>query len=798
MGILFIISVFPLGMTKVGYAASLNSIMVEVNTYGTDIPTDNNNYFRRKHEHDYQLALNEMAEAYRKKDPEAYKKAHESAKHSWRAWRAGEVGLEFPHEFNPPEPSSFYNNAMAKYAGGGACWFCPIFQVIFVSIGRVSESLAVQMSWKLVQLMGAMLLFVILFKVGKMLLRLQPQHIENFMDDFIKPIGAVMIASSLLLVGMPDKVDETAEGSTNVYSYLLIPMMDASFAISDMILDSTEQNAYSAVEVQRSGSGTTVSESKCAAGAVAAGVFSEEMDGRFLCWLRSLSSSLMRGIVIGQAFVFGAFDVSFDDLWSFFWDEGKFYARLLMFVGGLIMVISYFIVFISFPFKIIDTLLRLGFVLALTPLWVCFWAFKSLRSYTKTAMNIFVSSCLFFVFMGIIVSFVIHLMNTSLAGDQMLRVTEHLSRNEFNDAALALNFTGQRFFIIICCGIISWSVIGTASSLATSFGGGAANLTVGDSTATFVSKYTASTISKTAKLSLFVQNQAGAAYQGASRRIRDWALRRSQRASEQRRWHPAEYGGVGEELFKASTTAEQGTFTILKNGTVIQRTEQGAISYTKTADGRREVKTFTEKGLASREVFDETAKKSIIYDANGAIIGTRLYGANGSYIQRNSDGTIIMQANGLETKRDADGKIISQQRWGTKRDENGQEVIDKSHRITEIQNEDGSMTFINEIGDEVPVKTSDGAEAVPQFRVRERTTATRSKDGKNGPIRTEKFKLDAKGNYTSRRTEENGQVISERLYDQGGYKDIFFSNGRAEKLRDGDSHTMFGQKRRNK
>ncbi len=706
--------------------------------------------------------------------------------------------VERVNPFSDPPPS-FYTSAMQKYAGNKACWFCPIFQIVFIAIGQVSEAITVELSWKFVQLMGVMLLFIILFKVGKLLLQLQPQQAVNFLDDFFKPVGAVMIASSLLLVGMPDQVDETAKGGTNVYSYVLIPMMEASLALSDTIVESTQGSQYTSTTTQRSAGGSTTTREECSEGAVAAGVFSEEMDARFLCWLRSISSSLMRGIVTGLSFMFGAVDISWRDVWSFFWDEGKFYERLLMFTGGFIMLVAYFIIFIGLPFKIIDTLVRLGFILALVPLWVFFGTFKGLRGYAKTAMNMFVSCCVFFVFLGIIVSFVTHIMNASIADEKMSLVTKYLSQNKFDEAATTLNFTGMRFFFIICCAIISWSVMGTASSLATFLAGGSANLTAGDETAQTITDATSSTVRKTAALSFAAARQVKNAYQGAADRMRHWSMKASEKAARQRRWQPAKNGGVGASLFQASKSAENGIFSSSDGSVRFYRTENGVMSAAKTADGRRIVKTYAENGLVQREVFDEKGKKSILYDAKGTVIGTRLYGANGSYIQSNSDGTMVSQENGLEIKRDSNGQIISEQKWATKQDENGQTIIDKGHRITEIHNEDGSVTYVNEIGESSSQKNPETGAEESFFRVKERTTTTRAKDGSRGSVKVEKFKWDAKTkNYVSRRTEIDGDVVSERLYDQGGYKDIFFTNGRAEKLREGDSRTMFGQPRRHR
>ena len=55
------------------------------------------------------------------------------------------------------------------------------------------------------------------------------------------------------------------------------------------------------------------------------------------------------------------------------------------------------------PIKLLDVLIRFGFVAIMMPLWITFWVFKTTRGYTKKAWDIVMTSLFYLVTLTIMI-----------------------------------------------------------------------------------------------------------------------------------------------------------------------------------------------------------------------------------------------------------------------------------------------------------------------------------------------------------------------------------------------------------
>jgi len=85
-------------------------------------------------------------------------------------------------------------------------------------------------------------------------------------------------------------------------------------------------------------------------------------------------------------------------------------------VVGLGITLSFLIMFIKVPFKLIDLLLRMGFVVILLPLFIACFATKQTRGYSKKGWDLLVSCWVTLVTLCVFLAFAIQLIAAAFSG----------------------------------------------------------------------------------------------------------------------------------------------------------------------------------------------------------------------------------------------------------------------------------------------------------------------------------------------------------------------------------------------
>lgn len=113
---------------------------------------------------------------------------------------------------------------------------------------------------------------------------------------------------------------------------------------------------------------------------------------------------------------------------------------------GYVLVISFSVLAVIIGFYIIDVILRLGFVLALTPLLITAWAFPISRDYTKRGWNLIIYSLLEFlgvaVMMGLFMSIFTCILPGANGMDTANALIQYMKNNDV--PALFEVFSGMR------------------------------------------------------------------------------------------------------------------------------------------------------------------------------------------------------------------------------------------------------------------------------------------------------------------------------------------------------------------
>ena len=289
---------------------------------------------------------------------------------------------------------------------GNGCWFCGIFEKIFDLINELATRLYALLSGWFQALLAIMGFAAILFMVGKFFLTFHGTNIGQEYTNLFQMIGRMMLAFALLhasvgevfglfirpffsftgaLVDAINAVESPAAGGMVIsLSQINITQTGNCSAedlqgvankiqaeVKSMCIDET-QNPY----------GTFTFDGKEAA-------FDATMRSVLGCMLKTTSAALLVGMAQGAA----TMELSNE--------KGFMYKDIIpnfgMLIFGLIQFIAFLYLYIMTPIKLLDVLIRFGFVAIMMPLWIVFWVFKTTRGYTKKAWDIIMTSLFYLV-----------------------------------------------------------------------------------------------------------------------------------------------------------------------------------------------------------------------------------------------------------------------------------------------------------------------------------------------------------------------------------------------------------------
>ncbi|MDY6408150.1 MAG: type IV secretion system protein [Pseudomonadota bacterium] len=383
------------------------------------------------------------------------------------------------------------NNYMKEHED--ACFFCPVFEGIYDAINTLVKTLYNNLGKWFLGLMGVGILFLLIFKVGKMLVQLQDVDLMQFLNDLFKPLGRAIIATALLGV--------TVMANQETIFYLLTnPFMTVSMQIGEEILDTS----LGEVKTLRTTSGTaTPSESKLGkidwssinnefaqenknAPDTALGEANKKL---MVAWMKKVSSSFTVGRAMGWTFM--KIGISGNNFFS---------KGLPVAIAGFTLWVGFCAIYFFFPIHLLNAFMRIAFVLALMPLWIILWVFPVTQSYTKKAWEMFLSSCLIFVALSVMVALALILVDHVVPERLMNSETgEYKNRADFFNMLIAGQDEEAKKYTTFGSGLIlnciaftfmGWVLMGKAETLANTFigGGGNVQLNIGNQTAATLAK----------------------------------------------------------------------------------------------------------------------------------------------------------------------------------------------------------------------------------------------------------------------------------------------------------------------
>ena len=390
---------------------------------------------------------------------------------------------------NTTNPNGTFFKTMNEYLSINSCWFCDLFVSrtgdggLFGAINNLVTTVYNELASDFILLLGVGVLFVILFKVAKILVSLQEVDVIQFLQDLFKPLGRCIIASTLLAISI-------AAGTETIFSMIVAPVFDVSLELGRNVMETAlKDQEYSIVKDVGTGSVSRQwMRNKCKAakpGTPGNKAFGTDEGKLLRCWMEQVANCFIVGIALGGAMM------SVAVAGSSFFDWG-----FSLWLCGLVIWGSFYILYLMFPMKVIDAFVRMAFVLTLAPLWITLWVFPATVQYTKKAWDMFLSACLMFAILGIMIALVIQIMDGAIpdtrppgAGNTLRKGLIACMKSGNDQAATTwVPFGGGAILNCFAFAAIGFTLLGAASTLANTFVGGGGDLGIGNSMAGLASR----------------------------------------------------------------------------------------------------------------------------------------------------------------------------------------------------------------------------------------------------------------------------------------------------------------------
>ncbi len=367
---------------------------------------------------------------------------------------------EFLGLFYSEEGGGIYNKILSAFKGdNNGCWFCPVFTTLFNTINTITTAISTTLRDDFIKLLSLGILFYILFKVLKAVISFGEINPSEFFKDLFIPVVKATLAVLLLY------------NLGSLYHYAVNPLTELSIGFATNIGSTTGDILNTAEHIVTSPSGTTNRQTLCSISSSSSftsttqPVFEKSVDDAFQCFIKTISSSLIVYMAVAASFIADC------------WKPGVLGGTLPNFellFGGIALFIPLFMIFISLPLKLLDSMFRLMFVSALMPLWVILWVLPPTQGYSKKAFDMFLNVLVTFVCLSVIMLMVLILLGSWTSGiSSWADFMTKLQTGHTAEAFEMINFSTSAFFIALAMTFLAFSLVGKTEEFANNFVGGA-------------------------------------------------------------------------------------------------------------------------------------------------------------------------------------------------------------------------------------------------------------------------------------------------------------------------------------
>ena len=347
------------------------------------------------------------------------------------------------------------NNFSSQYKG---CWFCGVFETLLNSIDALAYTVSTGMSTIFRRLLELLLFGYLLWKVGKAVVGFNPINPVEFATDLIMPmlraiVVVIVLQPSVMEIFFQEIVSPIAE-------------MALGFGIEVQNKGLAMNNISEIKVISASVGGVPSVQAGCPVIDNGGGqVISAGFKNAILCFLTQISVSLINFMSVGATFI--------ADCWGKGWLN--FFPNFTMLAIGIIYYLGSFWIFLTFPFKLFDSIIQLMFVLTLMPLWLVLWVLPATRDKSKKAFDMFMGVLINFISFSIILIMVIMVLMSTLDGlggaAQQRQFFSLLMADKSTDALKMIDWSKTGFWMTVAMFCLANALLSKAEAFGKQFGG---------------------------------------------------------------------------------------------------------------------------------------------------------------------------------------------------------------------------------------------------------------------------------------------------------------------------------------
>lgn len=317
------------------------------------------------------------------------------------------------------------------------CWVCDIVHLVIESIQLMAGNTYQLMQWLALRLLGVIFLFWIAIKVLIFIGQMGYADNGEFMTDMLVRFIVVAIAAAILHAPIVD-----------FYRIIISPFVGLSANLAGAFTEmSMTDGEKTFAEITESRAGAKAGEicgyctdmndpdfkfpRKREGLQTSNGntVYVEVMDDQTINGILCLTCKVYRQvtpfIAIGQMFSCHANAVAFNvPLTSIY------IPNIFWWIVGWVIIIPFSVLAVIVGFYLIDIVLRLGFVIVLTPLYIVAWAFPISREYSTKAWHLILYSLLQFIGVAIMIALFLALCLQVIPGGEPKNLLDAMAAND--------------------------------------------------------------------------------------------------------------------------------------------------------------------------------------------------------------------------------------------------------------------------------------------------------------------------------------------------------------------------------
>lgn len=341
-----------------------------------------------------------------------------------------------------PEECSFNDILNSFYSLNDGTWFGPVFNTLFNSINQLVVAVNENLGSDIVTILSLLLAFYILFTVTKAVVSFSPIEPSKLFSDIFFPVGRCIIAVWAI------------QHWQVIFTEIISPLLNLGITFGNEIISKVQTTTSYKASLS---SGVEYMTASCTV--VGNSGLDKSVCDAIQTFLATVASNLLVWMAFGATMITDC------------WDKGLggMLPSFKMLIMGMLLFVFTFMVYISFPLKLIDALFRLMFVVVLFPLWCAFWVVPQTRKYFGNAVNMFLNVLATFLSASVVLVMVISILGSLFDGLNMEKIIKLLQEGKGEAAMKEIDFSTSGLFYSMCLLFMSFHLVSKVDYFANIF-----------------------------------------------------------------------------------------------------------------------------------------------------------------------------------------------------------------------------------------------------------------------------------------------------------------------------------------